>query len=69
LNTQKSLTYNYNSQGRLTDLPDLGTYGYNDADHFHAVTGEILPGFRLAERHVFCRSALYLAIPRSTGMT
>jgi hypothetical protein len=31
-------SYSYDSQGRLTGLPDLGTYGYNDATHIHAVT-------------------------------
>jgi RHS repeat-associated protein len=31
-------SYSYDSQGRLTGLPDLGTYGYNDSDYAHAVT-------------------------------
>ena len=31
-------TYSYDSQGRLASMPSLGTYGYEDPDHAHAVT-------------------------------
>ncbi len=32
------MQYNYDAQGRLAEMPGLGSYGYSDPDHAHAVT-------------------------------